>query len=149
MTVPNEPKLCPTCHQVIRPKGSRICGDCHQMIRRCEKWHVGPDSRIRHNDCPPIPRPDLVSKLPVERQDTAGLFPPAYRPLTITEADPRLLPPSVVTVTTDIDLASARISGRSMTLDEIRELATASYAVSTSQLIVDAEAAEQEAQHAV
>ena len=90
----NQPKVCPTCHRVILPKKpDRLCGDCGQVIRRHEHWHVGPDSRIRHNQCPPriISSSPNVRKVTV-RQDQRVLFTiDKIPPLTIWEAAPALV----------------------------------------------------------
>lgn len=125
----NQPKICPTCHQVIAPKKpARLCGDCCQVIRRHEHWHVGPDSRIRHNDCPPRPK---VTKVEV-RRDAPSLFEQRPQVLTITEVDqPIPVNPGKcreIPVEGRVpEIAQTRI-GRAMTLAEIKEVATAAYA---------------------
>ncbi len=118
----NQPKVCPACHQVITlAKPGRICGDCGETIRRCEHWHVGPDSRIRHNVCPPQPKATAVTKIEV-RRDAPNLFEQRPQVLTVTEVDWPVPVKGRVP-----EIAQTRI-GRAMTLAEIKEVATAAYA---------------------
>ena len=44
--------VCPTCGQVLpQAIGKRICADCQQQIRRHDKWHIGSDGKLHHNNC--------------------------------------------------------------------------------------------------
>ncbi|MGP8269087.1 MAG: hypothetical protein ACLQLH_03390 [Terracidiphilus sp.] len=43
---------CPTCGQVLpQARGRRICSDCAKPIRRHDKWHIGSDGKLHHNNC--------------------------------------------------------------------------------------------------
>ncbi len=48
---PSKPKG-PLCGQTLpQAKGRRICADCAKPIRRHDKWHIGSDGKLHHNDC--------------------------------------------------------------------------------------------------
>jgi uncharacterized Zn finger protein (UPF0148 family) len=43
---------CPTCGQPLpQAKGRRICADCGSQIRKRERWHIGRDGKLHHNNC--------------------------------------------------------------------------------------------------
>jgi predicted amidophosphoribosyltransferase len=45
-------KVCPSCGQTLpQERGKRICSDCSTPIRRHDKWHIGSDGKLHHNDC--------------------------------------------------------------------------------------------------
>lgn len=45
-------KICVTCGQPLpQAKRRRICADCGKPMRLHDKWHIGGDGRLHHNDC--------------------------------------------------------------------------------------------------
>jgi hypothetical protein len=130
-----ERKICPTCHQEIKPKSTgRICWDCKQTIRRHEHWHVGPDSRIRHNECPFEPAQPAAPVRAIGSEP--GLLASVGRPLTITEAEWTVPIEGTVDQRSHGFLVKSSVSiGEPVTLAEIKKMATAAYASTPAETV--------------